>query len=152
MAENKKAFGQGFQDAVYGGIKSVYENPTVQQVGSSIKEGFFNLYDPAAAKVTEIGLPLLQTLTPKVPTTLKGREEIYLEKGIEPYTPSPEGVSMMDRLTAHYDRMIADFGAVGQAMFGQAKNAAEKLDQGIPFEDLTPEEQRGARMFSFEVS
>ena len=41
MADNKKAFGQGFQDAVFGGIKSVYENPTVQQVGSSIKEGFF---------------------------------------------------------------------------------------------------------------
>lgn len=150
MAENKKAFGQGFQDAVYGGIKSVYENPTVQQVGSSIKEGFFNLYDPVAAKTTEIGLPLLQTLTPEITTTQAARDEIL--QGIEPYKPSPEGMSAMDRLGAQYDRMIADFGAVGQAFFGDARNASEKLNQGIAFEDLTPEEQAGARMFGFDVA
>jgi len=146
----KKPFGQGFQDAVYGGVRSVYENPTVQKIGGKIKEGFFDIYDPFAAKVTEVGLPLLQTLTPENPTTQAARDEILY--GIEPYKPSPEGMSMMDRLGAQYDRMIADFGAAGQAMFGQARNAAEKLDQGIPFEDLTPEEQRAARIFGFEVA
>ena len=146
----KKPFGQGFQDAVYGGLQSIVQNPTVRKTASNIKEGFFNLYDPVAAKTTEIGLPLLQTLTPEVYYDKATREKMV--EGIEPYKPSPEGMSNMDRLRAQYDRMIADFGAAGQAMFGQARSAAEKLNKGIAFEDLTPEEKSGARMFGFDVA
>jgi len=146
----QKKFGQGFEDAVYGGLQSIIQNPTVRKTASNIKEGFFNLYDPVAAKTTEIGLPLLQTLTPEIYYDKATREKMV--EGIEPYKPSPEGMSMMDRLGAQYDRMIADFGAVGQAFFGDARSASEKLNQGVDFKDLSPEEQAGVRMFGFDVA
>ena len=42
----QKKFGQGFEDAVYGGLQSIVQNPTVRKTASNIKEGFFNLYIP----------------------------------------------------------------------------------------------------------
>ena len=146
----QKKFGQKFEDAVYGGLQSIVQNPKVRETASNIKEGFFNLYDPIAAKTTEIGLPLLQTLTPEIYYDKATREK--MTEGIEPYKPNPEGMSNMERLGRLFDEAKAEFGALGQTFFGQARSAAEKLDKGVAFKDLTPEEQSGARMFGFDVA
>ena len=146
----QKKFGQKFEDAVYGGLQSIVQNPKVRETASNIKEGFFNLYDPIAAKTTEIGLPLLQTLTPEIYYDKATREKMV--EGIEPYKPNPEGMSNMERLGRLFDEAKAEFGAFGQTLFGEARNASEKLNQGIAFEDLSPEEQAGARMFGFDVA
>ena len=163
MAE-KKLYGQALDDAIKGGVRSLYENENAQAFGRGLVNNplskgitrfvidpiaelgtraasaniFPNFYDP------EKGSSLLSLLTSEViPADRETRESIDAD-----ITQYP---TMGERLEKRGERFMADLGALGEFFFGEVRNAGDSLEAGVKFADLPPEQKLASRFFLLDI-
>jgi len=159
MAE-KKLYGQALDDAIKGGVRSLYENENAQAFGrglinNPLSKGITNyIIDPIAELGTRAAsakgifpfLPdtsILTALTPEVTADRETRESIDAD-----ITQYP---TMGERLEKRMDRFRADVGAFGEFLFGDVRNAGENLNAGVKFADLPPEQKMASRFFLLDI-
>ena len=97
------------------------------------------------------GVSALGAITPETPVSFT--ESINAGGGQTVYAPVTGGETFVPKkgFVPEMKRAGAQIGSVFDMMFGDARRAGERMNEGVDFEDLSPEERLGVRFFLLDI-
>ena len=170
----QKKFGDETLERIGQGLQSIYESQPAQDFrrGLGTFGGFAKdfvdtavgrPFDYLAQQATKLGaakfyptpssegVSALSAITPETPVSFT--ESMKAGGGQTVYDPVTGGQTFVPEkgFMPEMKRAGAQIGSVFDMMFGDARRAGERMNEGVDFKDLSPEERLGVRFFLLDI-
>ncbi len=170
----QKKFGDETLERIGQGLQSIYESQPMQdfRTGLGTFGGFAKdfvdtavgrPFDYLAQEATKLGaakfyptpsskgVSALGAITPENPVSFT--DSMKAGGGQTVYDPVTGGQTFVPErgFVPEMKRAGAQIGSVFDMMFGDARRAGERMNEGVDFKDLTPEQRLGVRFFLLDI-